>query len=164
LSSGQQMAEFDDPARVNTVAFSPDGKYIVSGGQDNIARLWEVAGGQLVRTFVGHTFWIWSAHFSPDGKYLLTASQDRTARLWDANTGEQLRLFAGHSNAPVANAIFDPTAGNVVIGSFDGMAQRTPVDLDALIHSVCGRLLRDLTAEERTIYGIDDNEATCQAN
>ncbi len=52
--------------------------------------------------------------------------------------------------------------GGVVIGSFDGVAQRTPVDLDALIYSVCGRLLRDLTAEERTIYGIDDKQATCR--
>ena len=133
--------------------------------QTNIARLWEVAGGQLVRTFVGHNFWIWSVGFSPDGKYC-THRQPGPHRP------------ACGTPTPVSNCASFPatamrrsptpsstlTGRNVVIGSFDGVAQRTPVDLDALIHSVCGRLLRDLTAEERTIYGIDDNEATCQAN
>jgi len=40
-----------------------------------------------------------------------------------------------------------------VIGSFDGVAQQTPTDLNDLIRAVCARLLRDLTDEERTIYG-----------
>lgn len=163
LASGQQVQGFDDPAPVNSVAFSPNGKYILSGGTDYVARLWEVASGQLVRTFVGHTFWIWGVGFSPDGKYVLTASQDRTARLWDASTGQQLRLFPSHTNAAIANAIFAPDGRSVVVGSFDGVAQRTPTDLDDLIHSVCGRLLRDLTDEERTIYGIANTEPTCQA-
>ena len=105
-----------------------------------------------MRTFVGHTFWIWGVGFSPDGKYVLTASQDRTARLWDAATGKQLRLFPSHANAAIASAIFTPDGRSVVIGSFDGVAQQTPVVLDDLIQSVCGRLLRDLTDEERTIY------------
>src|SRR5207247_10255714 len=73
VASGRQVREFADPAPVNAVAFSPDGKYILSGGRDNMARLWEVATGQLVRTFVGHTFWLWGVSFSPDGKVVLTA-------------------------------------------------------------------------------------------
>lgn len=132
-----------------------------TNGRDNIARLWDIASGQLVRTFVGHTFWIWSVSFSPDGKYVLTASQDRTARLWDVSTGEQLRLFPSHANTAVANAIFAPDGHSVVIGSFDGVAQQTPTDLNDLIHEVCGRLLRDLTDEERTIYGIAAHHSTC---
>jgi len=48
-----------------------------------------------------------------------------------------------------------------VIGSFDGVAQQTPTDLNDLIRAVCGRLLRDLTDEERTIYGIAKGAPTC---
>lgn len=161
VASGRPLRGFDDPAPVNSVAFSPDGKYLLSGGRDHVARLWEVASGQLVRTFVGHTFWIWGVGFSPDGKTVLTASQDRTARLWDASTGKQLRLFPGHANAAVASAIFAPDGRSVVIGSFDGVAQRTPAVLNVLIQSVCGRLLRDLTDEERTIYGITNRTPSC---
>lgn len=161
VASGQPVREFADPAPVNSVAFSPDGKYLLSGGRDNMARLWDIASGQLVRTFVGHTFWIWSVSFSPDGKYVLTASQDRTARLWDVSTGEQLRLFPSHANTAIANAIFAPDGHSVVVGSFDGVAQQTPTDLNDLIRAVCGRLLRDLTDEERTIYGISAHHSTC---
>ena len=49
----------------------------------------------------------------------------------------------------------------MVIGSFDGVAQQTPTDLNDLIHSVCARLLRELTDEERTIYGIAKGAPTC---
>jgi WD40 repeat protein len=162
VASGQQLREFADPAPVNAVAFSPDGKYILSGDREYVARLWEASSGQLVHTFVGHTFSIWGVGFSPDGKYVLTASQDRTVRLWDASTGQQLRLFPSHANAAVANAIFAPDGRSIVIGSFDGVAQQTPTDLDDLIYAICTRLLRDLTGEERTIYGITNPTPPCQ--
>jgi len=92
---------------------------------------------------------------------VLTASQDRSARLWDAATGKKLRLFPGHANSPVAKAIFSPDGRSVLVGSFDGVAQATPVDLEQLVRSVCARVLRDLTDEERVTYGITDAGPTC---
>ena len=78
-------------------------------------------------TFAAQTGLLFGLAFSPDGKYVLTASQDRTARLWDASTGAQLRLFPSHANTAIANAVFAPDGHSVVIGSFDGVAQQTPV-------------------------------------
>ncbi len=64
------------------VAFSPDGKYLVTCSHDGTVRLWDVASGKEVRRFTGHTGPTFGAAFSPDGKYILTASFDYTARLW----------------------------------------------------------------------------------
>ena len=52
---------------VQSAAISPDGKYIVSGGDDDELRFWEVASGKQIKTFKGHTNQVWSIAFSPDG-------------------------------------------------------------------------------------------------
>ena len=66
-----------------SVAFSPDGKQALSGSDDNTLRLWKVNTGKNIRTFSGHSDWVWSVAFSPDGNYALSGSFDKTLRLWD---------------------------------------------------------------------------------
>src|SRR5258708_789492 len=66
-------------ATVRSVAFSPDGKQILTGSNDYTARLWDAATGKSIRTFFGHTTNVTSVAFSPDGKEVLTGSDDYTA-------------------------------------------------------------------------------------
>lgn len=63
---------------VNSVAFSPDGKTLVSGGADSTVRLWDVQTGELLHTFEGHTNEVSSVAFSPDGKMFASGSDDTT--------------------------------------------------------------------------------------
>src|SRR5207237_554504 len=67
---------------VNSVAWSPDGKYVLTGSEDNIARVWEASSGKPVAQLLEHKGPVKSVAWSPDGKYVLTGSRDSTARLW----------------------------------------------------------------------------------
>jgi WD40 repeat protein/uncharacterized caspase-like protein len=73
-----------------SAAFSPDGKMLVTGSNDNTATIWDVESGRELHRLVGHFGWVNAVAFSPDGRLVLTGSYDATARLWDAKTGEQL--------------------------------------------------------------------------
>ena len=73
-----------NPIRVPvlSVAFSPDGKRLATGGADRAVRLWEVESGKQLRALQGHTMSITAVAFSADGKRLASSSLDHTIRLW----------------------------------------------------------------------------------
>ena len=76
---------------VSLVAFSPDGRLIVSGSWDNTIQLWHAqTGGQVGNPLQGHTESVLSVAFSPDGRHIVSGSWDKTIQLWDAQTGGQV--------------------------------------------------------------------------
>ena len=107
---------------VNSVAISPDGRTLLTGGDDDLARLWDAANGMELRRFAGHSGGVISVAFSPDGRFVLTGSWDNTARLWDAATGKELRRFEGHSQE-VNSVAFSPDGRRVLTGSGDNTAR-----------------------------------------
>lgn len=75
---------------VLAVAASPDSSYIATASKDKSAKLWEVATGREVRSFLGHEASVSSLEFTRNGQYLVTGSYDKTVRLWDVRTGKEL--------------------------------------------------------------------------
>jgi WD40 repeat protein len=67
---------------VNSAAYSPDGRWIVTAGADDTARVWNAGSGQQKMVLKGHTASVSSAAYSPDGRWIVTASDDSTARVW----------------------------------------------------------------------------------
>ena len=103
---------------VFSLAFSPDGKYAISGSQDQTLKLWDISTGKEIRTFQGHSSTIKSVAFSPNYKYALSGSGDNTMKLWDVSTGKELRTFTGHLNS-VSSVEFSPDSKFVLSGSYD---------------------------------------------
>src|ERR1700738_5676035 len=59
------LAQLGHQAVIRGVAFSPDGRFVVSGSEDHTLKLWDVKTGRELRTFIGHANWITSVAFSP---------------------------------------------------------------------------------------------------
>jgi len=104
-----------------SVAFSPDGKYVVTGSADNTTKLWDVETGNEIRTFSGHAGDVRSVGFSPDGGFIITGSNDKSARMWDVLTGEEFWRLEWHNNY-VTSVSFSPDGKKIVTGSKDKTA------------------------------------------
>jgi serine/threonine protein kinase/tetratricopeptide (TPR) repeat protein len=74
------------------VAFTPDSRRVLAGGDDNGLRLYEVETGKEVRRFTGHTHWVYVVALSSDGRRALSGGADRTLRWWDVETGKEVRV------------------------------------------------------------------------
>ncbi|MYG08147.1 T9SS type A sorting domain-containing protein, partial [Candidatus Poribacteria bacterium] len=102
---------------VLSVAFSPDGNTLASGGGNGLY-LWNADTGTLKNTLTGHTGAVWSVTFSPDGKILASASDD-TVLLWDVDTGTLKSTLTGHTDS-VLSVAFSPDGNTLASSSSDG--------------------------------------------
>lgn len=97
LSSGENIRVFWEEVPVFSISFSPDGKYIASGGMDSTINLWEVNGRREIKTFKGHNGKVYSVSFSPSGKYIVSGGSDNEIKLWDIVNDKEIMTLRGHT-------------------------------------------------------------------
>src|SRR5262249_22059472 len=74
-----------------SLAYSPDGRALASGGLDGTVRTWDARAGRERHTLRGHDHVVYGVSFSPDGRTLASAGEDGTVRTWDADSGRPIR-------------------------------------------------------------------------
>ena len=153
VAAGETISDIDNiidaldrQAPVSAIAFSPDGRLIVSGSEDHMVRVWQLQTGRLLRRLDGHASVVTAVAFSPDGSAIASASNDRTVRLWDVRSGRLLRTLQGHVYHVYAVA-FDPQRRWLATASWDRTIQ--------LWDAASGHLVKKLRGHGGAIRAID---------
>ncbi|KAI5116961.1 hypothetical protein M0805_001365 [Coniferiporia weirii] len=105
---------------VYCVAYSPDGKHVVSGSYDNTLRIWDAHTSDAVgEPLTGHLSWVTSVAYAPDGRHIVSGSYDTTLKIWDSQTGDAVGdPLRGHL-AWVTSVTYSPGGTYIVSGSDD---------------------------------------------
>jgi WD40 repeat protein/tRNA A-37 threonylcarbamoyl transferase component Bud32 len=82
LKTGLPGRVFKHPGRVNDVAYSADGRFLLTGCEDKAVRLWDVRSGRELRRLTGHAEAVTSVAFSGDGRLAFSGGQDKRVRVW----------------------------------------------------------------------------------
>ena len=122
---------------MNSVAYSPDGRRILTGSCDRTAKVWDADKGQELFSLKGHTDPVSSVAFSPDGRRILTGSGDNTAKVWDADKGQVLLSLKGHTGW-VTSVAFSPDGRRILTGSWDSTAKVWDADTGQELFSLKG--------------------------
>jgi WD40 repeat protein len=102
---------------VRSVAWSPDGRQIVSGSYDTTVRLWDVTGDTPTRVLQGHTHWVTIVAWSPDSLRIASGSNDGTVRLWYAVSGAPGPVLG--CSYSVMSAAWSPDSQQIASSSYD---------------------------------------------
>lgn len=99
LKSAKPLARMTGHQKlVNHVAFSPDGRYIVSASFDNSIKLWDGRDGKFIATFRGHVASVYQVAWSSDCRLLVSCSKDTTLKVWDVKTRKLSVDLPGHQD------------------------------------------------------------------
>ena len=115
----EKIARFESAAIVWSVAFSPDGRWLISSHADGAVLVWDVAERERVFSFSDHSGGVRSVAFSPDGKMIASGAEDRSVTLWDPHLGGRLAVLTGHETR-VAAVAFSRLSGRLASTDYEG--------------------------------------------
>ncbi len=139
VRTGELVRDFGEPHSdtVFGLDFRPDGTMLASCGADKIARVFDLASGQQLRKFEGHTHHVLDVVWRWDGRRLVTCGADNVLKVWDFQTGEQVRTIGGHSKQVTSLAVV-PRTNQVVSCGADAQVRRYNTDNGGTVRTYGG--------------------------
>ena len=128
---------------VRTVAMSPDGMQIATGGDDAVIRLWDARSGELLHNLSGHNTSVVDVIFSLDGRRIVSTGLDGSVKLWNTQTGAEVATLS--TRATIHSLAFSHEGRLIAAGGY-GTIQ--------LIEAGSGRVIRDLTGHDEYIRSL----------
>ncbi|KAJ9601901.1 hypothetical protein H2200_013616 [Cladophialophora chaetospira] len=122
---------------VSAMAFSPDGKQLVSASHGRTVRLWDTGSATPLQTLEGRSGGVSAVAFSPDGKQLVSTSDDETVRLWDVVSGAPLQQLRGHFGR-VSAVAFSPDGKQLASASDDKTVRLWGTGSGTRLHTLRG--------------------------
>jgi WD40 repeat protein len=131
---------------VRTLAFSPDGSLLASGGRDGLVVLWDMASNRMIgQPLQGHESWVNGVAFSPDGSLLASGGQDGRVLLWETASGQQIAELSGRSTI-VWRVAFSPDGSLLVASGNNGLVSIWDV--------TTGEIISELQAHSGEVFAV----------
>jgi YD repeat-containing protein len=163
VNSGQKVKTLQGHTKnVNTVCWSPDGKYLASGSRDKTVIVWDANSGAILQTMKVHSFGVNCVSWSPDGKYLASASWDMSIVLWNPNNGRNLQTLKGHTFS-VESLCWTPDGKYLISGAGDQTVRIWSKETEYIYIDVPfpdKKPVRDVVNEERDVVNEDSKPET----
>lgn len=168
---GHTEYQYDDdkpalPPEIMSVEYSSGGQWLLTGGIDHTARIWDVRAGRQIQIFDGHVGAIAKAVFSPDTARIATTTVDETfldyqfdepdrkVRIWDVATGELVQIIDPKSGY-IRSLDYSPLGDTVAIGVWDGTNAGTVRIYDIATGDELERFFAHTTPVEEVVYNSD---------
>jgi WD40 repeat protein len=100
-------------AGVHTIAWSPNGRHIASGGVDQTVQVWDTVTGERHHTWKGNFSEVCAVVWSPDGKRLAAAYADGPVRVWEMATGKHLCAYQSHARYGALAVAWSPDGSRI---------------------------------------------------
>src|SRR5262249_17331427 len=147
-TTGADVFTLQAPSRPEffAVAFSPDGRYLVTCRGNGVVQVWDANNGQPIRTLGTGIGVVRAVVFSRDGRRLASISHDGMVKLWDTTgLGERKEpqdplptSFSGHVPGPCLNLAFSPDGKWLAIGDKEYTVKLCDVQTGAVVHTLRG--------------------------
>ena len=139
---------------VRGIAFSPDGKTVVTSGFDDTLIWWPALAEkpEPIREVKAHMGWIRSISTSPDGKLIASAGNDRSVKLWNFADGKLVRELRGHE-ARIYSTLFHPSGEFLLSGDLKGVVHQWEIKTGKSVRTFEAKDLHSYNKGQRVDYG-----------